>query len=104
MERIKLLAELKQLRGFSDDVEENGEHMFMMVMIHMIRWMKLGWSKMWLTQSNRKGHDNTLNVGVDMSHDFEAVSHDSYEDGSHDLAAGQTSPSSDVTAIQMKLT
>lgn len=42
MERTELLAELKQLRGFSVDVEENGEYMFMMVMNHMIRWMKPG--------------------------------------------------------------
>ena len=42
MERTELLAELKQLRCFSYDVEENGEHMFMIVMIHMIRWMTLG--------------------------------------------------------------
>ena len=45
-------------------------------------------------------HDSTLSVGVDMSHDSEAASHDSHEDGSHDLVAEQTSPSSDVTANQ----
>ena len=35
-----------------------------------------------------------------MSHDSEAASHDPDEDGSHDLVAEQTSPSSDVTANQ----
>ena len=39
-----------------------------------------------------------LNIdGVNVSHDSEAVSHDPHEDGSHDLAAKQTS-SSDITA------
>jgi len=33
-----------------------------------------------------------LNIdGVDVSHDSEAVSHDLYEDGSHDLVEEQTS-------------
>ena len=43
---------------------------------------------------------STLSDDVGMSHDPEAASHDPHEDGSHDLVAKQTSPSSDVTANQ----
>ena len=99
-ERNELLAELKRLRG-STDVEENDEE-------HNVYDddsqdkvdKKLDDQKCGSPDQPEEIHENALNDGVDMSHDSEAVSHDPHEDDSHDLAAEQTSPSSDVTANQ----
>jgi len=99
-ERTELLTELKKLRG-SDDAEENGEH--------NLYDDNPSQEKVDKKSDNQKCespdqpeeiHDSTLNNGVDVSHDSEAVSHDPHEDGSHDLAAKQTLPSSDITANQ----
>ena len=108
-ERTELLAELKQLRGSSDDVEENGEHNVYNDDDSQDKVdEKLLDQKSSSPDQSEKNHDSALNDGVDMSHHSEAVSpdphedgsHDPHEDGSHDLAAEQTSQSSDVTASQ----
>ena len=95
-ERTELLAELKQLRG-SDDAEENGEHN---LYDEDSQDKVLDDQKCGSTDHSEDIHDSTLSAGVGMSHDSEAASHDPHEDGSHDLVAEQTSPSSDVTANQ----
>ena len=97
-ERTELLAELKQLRG-SDDAEENGEHN-LYDEDSQDKVQKCG-----SPDQSEEIHDSKLSDGVGMSHDSEAASHDPHEDGSHDngshdLVAEQTSPSSDVTANQ----
>ena len=94
-ERTELLTELKQLRG-SDNAEENGKHN---LYDEDSQDKVLDDQKCGSPDQSEEIH-NTLSDGVGMSHDSEAASHDPHEDGSHDLVAEQTSPSSDVTANQ----
>lgn len=99
-ERTELLAELKRLRG-SDDAEENDEQNLYDDDPQDKVDEKLDDQKCRSSNGPEEMHGSTLNDGVDMSHDSEAVSHDPHEDGSHDLAAAeQVSPSSDITANQ----
>ena len=98
-ERTELLAELKQLRG-SDDAEENGEHNLYDDQSQDKVDEKSDDQKCVSPDQSEEIRDDTLNDGVNMSHDSGAASHDPHESGSHDLAAEQTSPSSDVTANQ----
>ena len=98
-ERTELLAELKQLRG-SSDAEENGDHDVYDDDPQDKVDEKLSDQKCISPDQPETNHDSTLTDGVNVSHDPEAASHDPHEDGSHDLAAEQTSMSADVAANQ----
>ena len=91
-ERTELLAELKQLRG-SNDAEENGEHNLYDEDSQDQVDKKLDDQKCGSPDQSEEILDNTLNDGVD-------TSHDPHVDGSRDLVTEQMSPSSDVTANQ----